>query len=169
MAFLQFPDGQIVNADVVLTFSTSSTNVQWSSITGTAGSYSAPNSATASAILNAIIANLSSNLQGVIVLQSLPCTLISCTPTTFAGHGSTIDIYGIGFYPGMGQGVINVEDSGGGFDSNGFTYSIQYLDSGHIQATWATDGDGTTGPSFIYYTAPSGVISSSSIQGITTT
>lgn len=172
MLFFLFPDGQKINAGQLLNYSinVSTFVITWNYVMGGGNTYIAPNLITAQAILNQMDANIGSDFNGIVSIQSLPCVLQSCVPTTFAGSGSTIDIYGQGFYPGMANGVLHIEDVGGGYDSNGYTYSIINDTPNHFTATWATNGDGGTGAGFfIYYTDPSGIIASSTITGITLT
>lgn len=127
--------------------------------------YTTPCAASALAVVAAI--NAAQGQSGAVLITPLSIVLGSCFPTTFPAATSTIDILGSGFYPAMQGGVINIEDLTGGYDSNGFKYSIKYIDPGHIQATYQSSGDATTGPSFIYFTDINGVIVGE-INGITT-
>jgi hypothetical protein len=182
MPMLYFP-ANLNNANPIYVNSTSITNVTATLVSatvsialvlqsGTTLNYIVPAPANAMATANAILAVIAAayGKQGMVTISPLPITFTSCTPSTFVATGgatATLDITGTGFYPAMQGGVINIEDVGGGYDSDGFTYSISYVDSNHLIATYLSDGNGVTGASFIYFTDINGIIQGE-LTGLTT-
>lgn len=168
MLVLQFPDNQRIVADNLLSYSTSSNVLNLVVLTGTTVSVTLGTAAAVDAIVAQMERAISSGISGVVQLGV--CIITGCNPTTFVatgGAGPVLDIYGQGFYPAMANGLIHVEDIAGGFDGNGFTYTITYIDSGHIQATWQANGDGTTGASLLYFVDANGS-QSNGLYGLTT-
>ncbi len=182
MPMLYFP-ANLNNANPIYVNSTSITNITATPVgatdsialvlqSGTTLNYIVPDPANTMATANAILAVIAAayGKQGMVTISPLPITFTSCTPSTFVATGgatATLDITGTGFYPAMQGGVINIEDTAGGYDSNGFTYNISYVDSNHLIATYLGAGDGTTGASFLYFTDINGIIQGE-LTGLTT-
>ena len=88
--------------------------------------------------------------------------LLSVTPTLIKdGAGSMISITGANFASAT-LGTIWIEDVGGGMDSYGVSLTPTFVDSQHMTAVWASDGDGGTPkgtPVMLYYKDSGGNLS----------
>ena len=183
MLLFQFPDGQNVSADKVLYYTITYPNgtsgsLNWFyaySLYGVAvgSSFVLPIStnntlavvtANLQAMMNVINNAIANGINGVVKVSPSAVTITGVIPTSFVystDSGVKLDVFGTNFYPGMANGTVWVEDGPTGQDSNGISFSVVYVDNGHIVATQVSNGDGQSfpGPCALYFQDVTGIMS----------
>lgn len=105
--------------------------------------------------------------KGGVEYISAGIVLLSCTPMSFVALNAEFTVKGYGFTPDVANGKIRLEDMTGGFDDNGYSYTITYIDEYTLTATYAATGDGVLGGAYgsmIYYKSADGVYSNAVIN-----
>lgn len=153
MKLLSFYNGLQVNLDVVTIYPAVANTITFNFIGGATQTYTAVN---VLSVLTQIAEFAASSSTSYTVDDG--CILYSVTPTeiTPLSAGTSIAITGRGFDAAT-LGTIHIEDTTGGMDDNGVSFTPTFVDSQNLTAVWASNGDDDGPFVWLYYRDSNGV------------
>jgi len=155
MKLITLPDGARINFDNVISYTLSGNTVVFTFVGGSTYTYTPSAGGTGVAYkLVGLLDQFPGNNRPDISNSLNPFNLqiSSVSPDPFTAASSTIVVTGSGFTPtNMGAGAkVWIEDTVGGQDSNGTSFTVTYISPTQIGLTFVSVGDNGIDPNGIY-------------------
>lgn len=148
----QFPDGDVVVIATGMTFTVVAATVTVATAGTTVKAFICQ-STRGALLLQAQLQTIPDTADGTttVLVDALPLTLISVSPSPFDITLTPVTIRGTGFTPDVG--LLRIEDAAVGEDDNGYSMTCTFVNETTLTAVFNSAGDGFLGaaPALIYY------------------